>query len=405
MPDRNQPPITRAHQPPPPPPTNLPGRPSSSGTPDPSAQPTIAAMVKAAYDEKASDIHVRVGEVPRFRIRGKLVRSENLPATTPQILLHYLSEILTPEQRERFKRQKEIDSAVFYPKLVRCRINCFETLTGPAIVIRLIPLKIPTIDQLRLPEVLKGLIGASQGLLLVTGPTGSGKSTTVAAMIDYLNRNEFKHVISIEDPIEYVHPSRNCSISQREIGLHALDFKDALRAALREDPDVILIGEMRDIETINTAIQAAQTGHLVIGTLHTRSAVDSVNRLLNIYPPDEQPTMRIQVVESLVAVVSQLLLPTTDNKRVAVHDILINTPAMMDYLLRGDDDEAFNLMKNDSYEGMQILNQALYRCILDGQVAIEEGEKVSPDVSELERLMRTGGFDVSQSPREWQSSS
>jgi twitching motility protein PilT len=362
-------------------------------------------MVKAAYDEKASDIHVRVGEVPRFRIRGKLVRSENLPATTPQILLHYLSEILTPEQRERFKRQKEIDSAVFYPKLVRCRINCFETLTGPAIVIRLIPLKIPTIDQLRLPEVLKELIGASQGLLLVTGPTGSGKSTTVAAMIDHLNRNEFKHVISIEDPIEYVHPSRNCSVSQREIGLHALDFKDALRSALREDPDVILIGEMRDIETINTALQAAQTGHLVIGTLHTRSAVDSVNRLLNIYPPDEQPTMRIQVVESLVAVVSQLLLPTTDNKRVAVHDILINTPAMMDYLLRGDDDEAFNLMKNDSYEGMQILNQALYQCILDGQVAIEEGEKVSPDVSELERLMRTGGFDVSQSPREWQSSS
>ncbi|NJN62849.1 MAG: PilT/PilU family type 4a pilus ATPase [Coleofasciculaceae cyanobacterium RL_1_1] len=403
MPERNPVSSTRNHQPPPPP-TSLPGRPPAN-TPDASAQPTVAAMVQAAYNEKASDIHIRVGEVPRFRIRGKLVRSENLPATTPQILLHYLSEILTPEQRERFKRQKEVDSALFYPKLVRCRINCFETLTGPAIVIRLIPLKIPTIDQLRLPEILKRLIESSQGLLLVTGPTGSGKSTTVAAMIDYLNRNAFKHVISIEDPIEYVHPSRNCSISQREIGLHALDFKDALRSALREDPDVILIGEMRDIETINTAIQAAQTGHLVIGTLHTRSAVDSVNRLLNLYTPDEQPIMRIQIVESLVAVVSQLLLPTTDNKRVAVHDILINTPAMMDYLQRGEDDEAFNLMKNDSYEGMQILNQALYRCILEGQVAIEEAEKVSPDVSELERLMRTGGFDVSQSPREWQSSS
>lgn len=403
MPERNPVSSTRSHQPPPPP-TNLPGRPAAN-TPDTAAQPSVAAMVQAAYNEKASDIHIRVGEVPRFRIRGKLVRSENLPATTPQILLHYLNEILTPEQRERFKRQKEVDSALFYPKLVRCRINCFETLTGPAIVIRLIPLKIPTIDQLRLPEILKGLIESNQGLLLVTGPTGSGKSTTVAAMIDYLNRNAFKHVISIEDPIEYVHPSRNCSISQREIGLHALDFKDALRSALREDPDVILIGEMRDIETINTALQAAQTGHLVIGTLHTRSAVDSVNRLLNLYTPDEQPIMRIQIVESLVAVVSQLLLPTTDNKRVAVHDILINTPAMMDYLQRGEDDEAFNLMKNDSYEGMQILNQALYRCILEGQVAIEEAEKVSPDVSELERLMRTGGFDVSQSPREWQSSS
>ncbi|TAF52442.1 MAG: PilT/PilU family type 4a pilus ATPase [Oscillatoriales cyanobacterium] len=404
MPERNPPPSTRAHQPPPPP-TSLPGRPSGGGTSAQSDQPSIAAMVQVAYNEKASDIHVRVGEVPRFRIRGKLIRAEQLPATTPQILLHYLSEILTPEQRERFKRQKEVDSALFYPKLVRCRINCFETLTGPAIVIRLIPLKIPSIDQLHLPEVLKALINTSQGLLLVTGPTGSGKSTTVAAMIDHLNRNECKHVISIEDPIEYVHPSRNCSISQREIGLHALDFQDALRAALREDPDVILIGEMRDITTINTAIQAAQTGHLVIGTLHTRSAVDSVNRLLNLYPPDEQPIMRIQIVESLVAVVSQLLLPTTDNKRVAVHDILINTPAMMDYLLRGEDNEAFNLMKNDTYEGMQILNQALYQCILEGQVAIEEAEKVSPDVSELERLMRTGGFDVSQSPRDWQSSS
>jgi len=405
MPEPKQPPTSRVHQPPPPP-TNLPGRSSTADSDSGnSPPPTIGAMVQVACQEKASDIHIRVGEPPRFRIRGKLVRSESLPATTPQILLRYLNEILTPDQRERFKREKEIDSALFYPKLVRCRVNCFETLTGPAIILRLIPLQIPTIDQLHLPEILKKLINANQGLLLVTGPTGSGKSTTVAAMIDHLNRHEFKHVISIEDPIEYVHPSRNCSISQREIGLHALEFKTALRAALREDPDVILIGEMRDMTTINTAIQAAQTGHLVIGTLHTRSAVDSVNRLLNLYPPDEQPIMRVQIVESLVAVISQLLLPTTDNKRVAVHDILINTPAMMDYLLRGQDDEAFALMKMGRYEGMQILNQALYQCILEGQVAIEEAEKTSPDFSELERLMRTGGFDVSQSPREWQASS
>jgi len=402
MSERNQPPVSRVPHPPPPPPRHSGSRSAVNERSTPKA--TVAAMVKHAVEEDASDIHVRVGEVPRFRIRGKLVRAENLPATTPQIMLHYLTEILSPEQRERFKNNKELDSALFYPKLVRCRVNCFETLTGPAIVLRLIQLKIPSIDSLRLPPILKDLIVAPQGLLLVTGPTGSGKSTTVAATIDHLNRNEFKHVISIEDPIEYVHPSRNCSISQREVGLHTLEFKDALRSALREDPDVILIGEMRDMVTINTAIQAAQTGHLVIGTLHTRSAIDSVNRLLNLYPPNEQEIVRLQVVESLVAVVSQLLLPTTDNKRVAVHDILVNTPTMMDYLMRGEEDEAFRLMKDDTYNGMQIVNQALYERVLDGQITIEVAEKVSPDIGELERLMRTGGFDSSQSPREWQSS-
>ncbi|MGD1900897.1 MAG: type IV pilus twitching motility protein PilT [Geitlerinemataceae cyanobacterium] len=402
MSERNQPPTSRIHPPPPPPNRNSRARSAESHELS-MPKATIAAMVKQAYEAGASDIHVRVGEAPRFRIRGRLERAEDLPATTPQIMLQYLTEILSPEQRERFKKSKEMDSALFYPKLVRCRVNCFETLTGPAIVLRLIQLKIPSIDSLRLPPILKDLIVAPQGLLLVTGPTGSGKSTTVAAMIDYLNRNEFKHVISIEDPIEYVHPSRNCSISQREVGLHTLEFKDALRAALREDPDVILIGEMRDVVTINTAVQAAQTGHLVIGTLHTRNAIDSVNRLLNLYPPNEQDVIRLQIVESLVAVVSQLLLPTTDNKRVAVHDILVNTAAMKDYLIRGEEDEAFRLMKDDTYGGMQVMNQALYERVLDGQITIEEAEKVSPDVGELERLMRTGGFDASQSPRDWQS--
>ncbi|MCZ0899282.1 PilT/PilU family type 4a pilus ATPase, partial [Microcoleus sp. HI-ES] len=318
----------------------------------------------------------------------------NHPKVTPEIFENYLAEILTPEQRKQFATTKELDSAIFYPGFVRCRLNCFDSLSGGAIVLRLISLEIPTIDSLRLPEVLKNIILRSQGLILVTGPTGSGKSTTVAAMIDHLNQMEQKHVVTIEDPIEFIHPSKKCLVSQREVGLHTHEFQQALRAVLREDPDVILIGEMRDRVTINTALQAAQTGHLVLGTLHTRSAINAINRLLNLYPPEEQQAMRIQICDSLVAVIAQLLLPTVDNRRVAVHDILVNTPAMHDYLMKGDDDEAFRLMEHDTYEGMQIINQGLYKLVLEGRVTIEEAAKTSPEPSDLDRRLRTGGYDV-----------
>ncbi|MEG3978887.1 PilT/PilU family type 4a pilus ATPase, partial [Microcoleus sp. herbarium8] len=336
----------------------------------------------------------RVGQVPRFRIRGVMQVATTHPKVTPELFQNYLAEILTPEQRQQFAATKELDTAIFYPGFVRCRVNCFDALSGGAIVLRLINLEIPTIDSLRLPEVLKNIILRSQGLILVTGPTGSGKSTTVAAMIDHLNQMEQKHVVTIEDPIEFIHPSKKCLVSQREVGLHTHEFQQALRAVLREDPDVILIGEMRDRVTINTALQAAQTGHLVIGTLHTRSAINAINRLLNMYPPEEQQAMRIQICDSLVAVIAQLLLPTVDNRRVAVHDILVNTPAMHDYLMKGADDEAFRLMEHDTYEGMQIINQGLYKLVLEGRVTIEEAAKSSPEASDLDRRLRTGGYDV-----------
>jgi len=362
---------------------------------------SIKKMVKHAAAKNASDIHLRVGQTPRFRIRGKMTVMEEIPQVTPELFEQFLEEILTPEQRQKFVETKELDTAIFYPGFVRCRVNCFESLTGGAMVLRLISLDIPTIDGLGLPQVLKNIISKPQGLILITGPTGSGKSTTLAAMMRHLNETAYKHVVTIEDPIEFVHPSINCLISQREVGLHTLEFFHALRAVLREDPDVILIGEMRDRVTVNTALQAAQTGHLVLGTLHTRSAINSVNRLLNIYPPEEQEAMRIQIAESLVAVIAQLLLPTTDGQRVAVHDILINTPAMQDYLLKGNDDDALHLMKTDQVEGMQLMNQALYKEILEGRITIEDAEKASPDSAELDRLMRTGGYDAAQSPRDW----
>ena len=384
--------------PPPPPPlavTPAPPAPAPSA-PQPQETPlsTIEQMVRDAHSAGASDIHIRVGLLPRFRIRGVMQVATSHPKVTPEIFEHYLAEILTPEQRKQFVSSKELDTAIFYPGFVRCRLNCFDSLNGGAIVLRLISLNIPTIDSLRLPEVLKNIILRSQGLILVTGPTGSGKSTTVAAMIDHLNQMEQKHIVTIEDPIEFIHPSKKCLVSQREVGLHTHEFQQALRAVLREDPDVILIGEMRDRVTINTALQAAQTGHLVLGTLHTRSAINAINRLLNMYPPDEQQGMRIQICDSLVAVVAQLLLPTVDNRRVAVHDILVNTPAMHDYLMKGDEDEAFRLMEHDTYEGMQIINQALYKVVLEGRVTIEEAAKASPDASDLDRRLRTGGYDA-----------
>ncbi|MFB8796735.1 MAG: PilT/PilU family type 4a pilus ATPase [Microcoleus sp.] len=374
----------------PPPPAPAPSAPQPQETP----LSTIEQMVRDAHSAGASDIHIRVGLLPRFRIRGVMQVATSHPKVTPEIFEHYLAEILTPEQRKQFVSSKELDTAIFYPGFVRCRLNCFDSLNGGAIVLRLIGLNIPTIDSLRLPEVLKNIILRSQGLILVTGPTGSGKSTTVAAMIDHLNQMEQKHIVTIEDPIEFIHPSKKCLVSQREVGLHTHEFQQALRAVLREDPDVILIGEMRDRVTINTALQAAQTGHLVLGTLHTRSAINAINRLLNMYPPEEQQGMRIQICDSLVAVVAQLLLPTVDNRRVAVHDILVNTPAMHDYLMKGDEDEAFRLMEHDTYEGMQLINQALYKVVLEGRVTIEEAAKASPDASDLDRRLRTGGYDA-----------
>ncbi|MEP0852345.1 PilT/PilU family type 4a pilus ATPase [Funiculus sociatus GB1-A4] len=363
---------------------------------------SIKQLVKEAFHHKASDIHIRVGQVTRFRVRGQITSSESQIRVTPEIFERYLAEILSPVQRKQFAEKKELDTAIFYPGFVRCRVNCFETLMGGAMVLRLITLDVPSIDSLNLPQVLKDIVSKPQGLILVTGPTGSGKSTTLAAMIRHLNETMNKHIVTIEDPIEFVHSSQNCLLSQREVGLHTNDFHEALRAVLREDPDVILIGEMRDRITIETALQASQTGHLVLGTLHTRSAIGAVDRLLNLYKADEQPVMRIQITQSLIAVVAQLLLPTTDSRRTAVHDILINTPAMQDYLLKGENEEAFRLMENDQYDGMQVMNQALYNEMLEGRITLEEALNASPDPNDLDRRIRTGGVDASNSStRSW----
>jgi twitching motility protein PilT len=362
--------------------------------------PSIKKMVKDAFDRGASDIHIRVGQFPRFRIKGQMLVPSGYIKVTREMYRSYLGEILTLSQMKQFAQKKELDTAIYYPGLVRCRVNCFDSLTGGGIVMRLISLSIPSIDELKLPPVLKEIVSQSQGLILVTGPTGSGKSTTIAAMIRHLNETVNKHIVTIEDPIEFVHPSQNCLISQREVGLHTYHFHQALRSALREDPDVILIGEMRDRITVEIALQAAQTGHLVLGTLHTSNAVGVVNRLLTLYNPEEQEPMRVQIVEALLAVISQTLLKTTEDKRRAVHDILINTPTMKDYLFKGNLDEAFRLMEND-LEGMQTMNQAIYQLLNAQEINVKEAWAASPDPNTLERMVRTGNVDSKSSAREW----
>jgi len=349
-------------------------------------QPTLAQLVREAYDKGFSDIHVGVNEVPRFRDRGEISPTDH-PVTDNETFMSWLEEVLTDEEIKRFQETLDFDGAAQYD-FSRVRINIFDTLHGPAMVMRLIPVKILTLEQLGAPAVLRDLCHYHKGLILVTGPTGSGKSTTMAAMIDYMNREMPKHIITIEDPIEFVHTSRKSLIKQREVGINTLKFDSALKASLREDPDVILVGEMRDQETVNTALKAAQTGHLVMGTLHTNSAVKTIERIIGLYEPDQQEPMRLAIAESLVAVVAQGLCRTTDGKRAAFHEIMVNTDAIRDYIRRGDLDEVEALIPRCEFDGMCTMNQSLYRLYEAGRITEETALEMSPKPNEMAQVLR-----------------
>ncbi len=382
------------------PPTDLPPLPATSARPSTSPpmpnavrsrysneSPTLEHLVREAYDRGISDLHLGVGELPRFRDRGQIITTD-YPEITEATFFAWLREILSDQQIEQFKEELEYDGATQYEGLVRVRINIFVSLNGPAMVLRLIPLKILSMEQLNLPPVFRELCHYHKGFVLVTGPTGSGKSTTMAAMIDYINKTMPKHIISIEDPVEFVHRSQKSLIKQREVGIHTLKFDNALKASLREDPDIILIGEMRDRETVNTALKAAQTGHLVFGTLHTNSAVKTIERILNLYNPEEQGPMRIQVAESLVAVIAQTLVRTTDSKRAAVHEIMINTDAIKDYIMRNQVEEIEAIIPRCTFEGMCTMNQSLYQLYEEGRITEEIALEASPKPNEMAMILR-----------------
>ncbi len=348
--------------------------------------PTLEKIIRKAFDEGYSDIHVGVGEVPRYRNRGE-INSTEFPVTTPEMFDSWLTEILTPEQIEEFKETLDFDGAAQYD-FSRVRINIFDSLKGPSIVMRLIPVEILTMQQLNLPPVIRDMCHYHKGLILVTGPTGSGKSTTMAAMIDYINKEMPKHIITIEDPVEFVHQSRKSLIKQREVGVHTRKFSHALKASLREDPDIILVGEMRDRETIETALKAAQTGHLVFGTLHTNSAVKTVERILGMYEPEQQAPIRVAIAESLIGVVAQGLSRTTDGKRAAFHEILINTDAIKDYILRGQLDEVEAILPKCTFDGMCTMNQSLYALYEAGRITEETALELSPKQNEMAQMLR-----------------
>jgi twitching motility protein PilT len=349
-------------------------------------QPSLAEIIKKAYDEGFSDVHLGVAEVPRYRDRGEMLPTD-YPETDKQTFMSWLHEVLTDDEVRRFQEQLEFDGATQYD-FARVRINIFDTLRGPGMVLRLIPLKILTMEQLRLPGVLKDICHYHKGLVLVTGPTGSGKSTTMAAMVDYINTTMPKHIITIEDPIEFVHQSRKSLIRQREVGMHTLHFDKALKASLREDPDLILVGEMRDKETVNTALKAAQTGHLVMGTLHTNSAVKTIERILNLYSAEEQNAMRVAIAESLVSVISQGLCRTTDGKRAAFHDILLNTETIKDYIRDGKYSEITALMEDGEFDGMITMNKSLFNLYQEGRITEEVALELSPVPNEMAQMLR-----------------
>jgi len=369
------------------PPPNVPGVGVPAVLQRTAGQPTLYQVVKDAFEQGCSDIHAGANEPVRFRSRGLIVTQEQYPITDQATFDAWLREIMDEKQIQQFKDTKEFDGATQYD-FARCRINIFDSLKGEAMVLRLIPLKILSVDQLGLPEVFRELCYTHKGLILVTGPTGSGKSTTLAAMVDFINTEMQKHLISIEDPIEFVHQSKKALIKQREVGIHTLKFDNALKAALREDPDIVLIGEMRDKETVNTALKAAQTGHLVFGTLHTNSAVKTIERILNLYEPDQQPPMRIQVSECLVAVIAQSLVRTTDGKRAAVHEIMINTDAVKDFIKRGEVDEIESIIPKCTYEGMCNMNQSLYKLYEQGRITEETAIENSPKPNEMAQILR-----------------
>ena len=351
-----------------------------------SGQPSLEYIIKKAYEQGYSDIHLGVEEVPRMRDRGEMALTE-YPKTDLNTFMSWIHEVLTDEEVARFKNELEFDGATQYD-FARVRINIFDTLRGPALVMRLIPLKILTMEQLGLPPVFQDISDAHKGLILVTGPTGSGKSTTMAAMVDYINSEHAKHIITIEDPIEFVHKSKRSLIKQREVGINTLKFDNALKAALREDPDIILVGEMRDRETVNTALKAAQTGHLVMGTLHTNSAIKTIERILTLYNAEEQDAMRVAISESLVAVISQGLCRTTDGKRAAYHDIMVNTETVRDYIKQGKYDEIHNLMLDGEYDGMITTNQALFGLYEEGRITEETALEMSPTANEMAMMLR-----------------
>ncbi|WP_411276854.1 type IV pilus twitching motility protein PilT [Gaiella sp.] len=356
----------------------------------PSATLSVDALLERAVGLNASDLHLTVGSYPAVRRRGHIELLEDFPVLTPDLVRQLVYRITTTEQQKHLEVNRQLDFAYGVRGLARFRVNSYFQRGSLAAAFRTIPTEIKSLEQLGLPSSLLDLTTKPRGLVLVTGPTGSGKSTTLASMIDEINNTRTDHIITIEDPIEFLHFHKRCIVNQREIGEDARGFADALRGALRQDPDVILLGEMRDLETISTALTAAETGHLVFGTLHTQSAPSTIDRIIDVFPAEQQAQVRMQLANTLQGIVTQTLLPTLDGRgRAVALEILFLDDAIRNLIRQGKIEQVYSYMQTGTRRGMQTMEQSLTELVQSKKITIEEavGRSSRPDalVSALER--------------------
>ena len=356
------------------------------------AQPVTTINLRALLEEmierEASDLHITAGERPKIRVDGDIVSSKVETVLTPKDTLQLAYSVLTEQQKKRFETEDELDFSFGIQNLARFRGNCFKQRGCVSIVIRQIPFRVKTFEELQLPGVVAKFAERPRGMILVTGPTGSGKSTTLAAMIDKINREWKGHIITVEDPIEFIHRHQGCIVNQREVGTDTKSFANALKYALREDPDVVLIGEMRDLETIQAGLTIAETGHLCFATLHTNSAAETINRIIDVFPAHQQSQVRAQLAFVLEGIVTQTLLPRAKGKgRAMACEILVATPAIR-ALIRDDKvHQIQSSMQSGKKHGMQTLNDSLYQLYMNREVALEDCLRATPEPNDFLRMI------------------
>jgi twitching motility protein PilT len=352
-------------------------------------QPKIEILLDEVVKKKASDLHLQVGLPPMLRVDGSLTPVTGADPLTDEAAQALIFSILDEDQKQILLKDKEFDFSFAYGDLGRFRVNAFHERGNIAAALRLIPNEILSIEQLGMPPVVNKFAEYPRGLVLVTGPTGSGKSTTLAAMLGKINAERASHILTIEDPIEYTHRSQKSVVAQREVHYDTYSFSAALRSALREDPDVVLIGEMRDLETIASAITIAETGHLVLATLHTNNAAQSVDRMIDVFPPHQQPQIRAQLSNILMAIVSQRLIPAIGGGRVAAAEILVATPAVRNIIREGKSHQLEAVIQTGAEYGMQSMDKTLVKLIHEGTITYDEARNYAVDMDELDRLMRS----------------